>query len=292
MQTKVTIIIAFLSLTAGSLTAQFSGGFVAGMNFSKLSGPSETDAAGNNLEENTFKTGFHVGGRFSYKFTEAFGLRGEVLYSQKGSDFKYDGESYFVFLTEDEDLIFSTGTRNTNLRIVNSYVEIPAMAFLRLGRLEIGGGGYFAYLFRSTATGNLNYRGVSASGSTIEPFDISLDFNYFTDGFERTDIGETQPVIVDGEVVQVPTVIGSQYEVLVEPEDRLFQRTDFGLIGNLAVYLNQGLFLGFRVNYGLVDLTKTERDISRKMLDENNRPIFRDDFDRNLTLQASIGFGF
>ena len=292
MQLKTTSLVALLLFIAAALPAQFSGGFIAGMNFSRFDGPSEMDDSGNNLEDNTFKTGFHVGGRFSYKFTDAFGLRAEVLYSQKGTDYKYDGQSYFVFLTDDEELIFSNGTRNTTLRIVNSYLEIPAMAFVRFGRLEIGGGGYFAYLFRATASGNLNYRGVSESGSVIEPFDISLDYNYFTDGFERTDIGETQPVLVDGEVVQVPTVIGAQYEVLVEPEDRLLNRIDFGLIGNLAVYLNQGLFIGFRVNYGLVDLTKTERDISRKMLDANNRPIFLDDFDRNLTLQASIGFGF
>ncbi|MCB0615727.1 MAG: PorT family protein, partial [Phaeodactylibacter sp.] len=60
----------------------------------------------------------------------------------------------------------------------------------------------------------------------------------------------------------------------------------------LAFYLNQGLYVGLRVNYGLSDLTRTERDVSRKELDDSNNFIFREDKDRNLTLQASVGFSF
>lgn len=289
MQKIILSVITVLGLASVNLHAQFSGGFVAGMNFSKISGPSETDAGGNKLEDNSFKTGFHLGGRFSYSFSETFGVRGELLYSQKGTEYRYDGTSYWAFLDEDDKiLIHQGGKRNTVLKVVNNYLEIPAMAYLRLGRLEIGGGGYFAYLFRSTGSGDLTYGSPSIEPS---PINVALDFNYFNDSFERIDIGETQDVLVDGVPARTPVVIGAQYDLLVEPEDGLYRRTDFGLIGNLAIYLNQGLFLGFRVNYGLQDLTKTERDVSRQMLGNNNQPIFRDDFDRNVTLQASIGFG-
>lgn len=281
-----------LLLSATQGYAQLSGGFVAGMNFSRFSAPSETDDNGQDLEEYQFKSGFHVGGRFNVKVAEMAGFRAELLYSQKGTEYTYNGQSYWVFRTDQEENIFSTGTRQTTLKIVNHYLELPLQAYVRIGRLEIGGGGYLSYLVSSTGSGELTYDGVSENGFIIAPFSVTLDFNYFKDTFKRTDIGETQPVEVEGQMLQVPEVIGAQYHVLTEPEDRLFRRWDYGLIGNMALYLNQGLHLGFRLNYGLQDLTREERDISRTALDENNRPVFRDDFDRNLTLQASIGFSF
>lgn len=272
------------------LRAQFSGGVIAGMNFSKLSGPSEVDANGNELEKSTFKPGFHIGARFRYSFAEAFGVRAELLYSQKGSDYTYDGASYWIFQPSRGGTVYASGTRFTTIRIVNSYLEVPLMAYLRLGRIEVGGGGYFAYLLRSTGNGEVRFQGATERGSPIDPFTVTLDFNYFDDLFPKDD--NTQPVTVDGLIAQVPKSAGAHYETLLNRDENLFLRPDYGLIGNLAVYLNSGLAVSFRMNYGLQDLTRTEDDVARARLDANKQPVFRDDFDRNLTLQASIGFSF
>jgi hypothetical protein len=287
------ILFLFLLLFPAAIGhTQLSGGFVAGMNFSRFSGPLEMDGRGRDLEEFKFKTGFHVGGGLNLRMTEMAGFRVELLYAQKGTEYTYSGPSYWVFTTGQGKDIFSTGTRKTFLKIVNHYLELPLVAYARIGRLEFGGGGYFSYLISSTGTGDLTYDGVIESGFIIAPFSIVLDFNYFSDPFEQTGMEETQSVQVGGQAVQVPESIGAQYEVVSVPNERLFRRWDYGLIGNLALYLNQGLHLGFRLNYGLQDLTREERDISRAELDADNRPIFRNDFDRNVTLQVSIGFSF
>lgn len=276
-----------------AVDAQFSGGFIAGMNFSKFVGPLETDDQGNEVESFAYKTGFHLGGRFSYRFNDFFGLRTELLYSQKGTDYSFDGQSYWIFVDlVREQLLYSQGQRRTVRKTVSNYLEVPLMGYLRFGRLEISGGAYAAYLFRGTATGEVTYEGVSEGGNAIDPFTIAIDLNYFTDGFERTDIGETQPVFVDGDVIQVPVSIGARYEELVEPSEGFLNRFDYGVIGGIAVFLNQGLNLGFRVNYGLQDLTRDSSDVSKVRLDENKNFILRNDFDQNLTLQASIGFSF
>ncbi len=286
------LLMLWLSLPPALVFAQFSGGIIAGMNLSKLIGPSEVDASGDELEDYSFKTGFHLGGRFNYRFTDAFGLRGELLYSQKGATYSYDGTSYWVFQDEAGQLLYSTGNRNTDLKIVNNYLEVPIMAFYQLGPVEFSGGAYFSWLFRSTGSGELRYSGVSENGNPIDEFTISLLFNYYSDNFQPINAEDTQPVEVDGDIIQVPEVIGAQYDLITEPEDRLFKRFDYGLIANVAVYLNEGLFIGGRLNYGLADITRTERDVSRYQLDENKQAIFRDDADRNLTLQISLGFSF
>ncbi len=286
------VIILSFGITT-TVEAQFSGGFIAGMNFSKFVGPLETDGQGNEVESFAYKTGFHVGGRFSYRFNDIFGLRSELLYSQKGTDYSFDGQSYWIFVDlVREQLLYSRGQRRTVRKTVTNYLEVPMMAYLRFGRLEISGGGYAAYLFRGTASGEVTFDGVSEGGNAIDPFTIAINLNYFTDGFERTDIGETQPVIVDGDIIEVPVSIGARYEELVKPSEGFLNRFDFGLIGGISVYLNRGLNLGFRVNYGLQDLTRNSTDVSKVRLDENNNFILRNDFDRNLTLQASIGFSF
>ena len=291
---KMTIrlfLILWLSLPAASASAQFSGGIIAGMNFSKFIGPYEMDN-GVELEEYSFKTGFHLGGRFNYRFTEEFGLRAELLYTQKGATYSYDGTSYWVFQDASGELVYSTGNRNTNLKIVDNFLEIPLMAFYQIGPVEFSAGGYFAWLFRSTGSGELRYSGVSENGNPIDEFTVSLLFTSYSAEFQPINASDTQPVEVDGEVLQVPEVIGAQYDLITEPEDRLFKRFDYGLIAGAAVYVNQGLFIGARFNYGLADLTRTDRDVSRKELDENNQAIFLDNFDRNLTLQLSLGFSF
>ncbi|MBK8853482.1 MAG: hypothetical protein IPN10_05035 [Saprospiraceae bacterium] len=50
--------------------------------------------------------------------------------------------------------------------------------------------------------------------------------------------------------------------------------------------------MGLRYDYGLTDLTNDRMDPSRKSLDENDEFIFKNDFDRHISLQISLGFRF
>ena len=113
--------------------------------FSK-SFPSEVDSKGNDLEKNTFSSGFHIGGMITMKLNSVAGLRAEILYSQRGTDYKYQGESYFRLFTESGAVASSRGTRYTTLRVTNTYVDLPLSAYLRLGRIELSAGGYGSFM--------------------------------------------------------------------------------------------------------------------------------------------------
>lgn len=289
---RLPIVLFFAILGFFPLTAQeFSAGFRAGINFASISGPSEMSSTGSELEDYKFSNGFHVGATVNYFFNDYFGLRAELLYSQKGGDYNYNGESFWILYTEDDEPLYLTGSRNTSLSITNSYIDIPLMAVGRYGRVELSGGLNFGILVSSRGSGELVFNGQTASGTPVDPFTIALEFNYFDDTFRRTDIDEVDIRDIDGQTVEIPRTLGANFQEL-EGDQKLFNTLDLGLIGGLAFFLNQGLYVGIRVNYGLSDLTKTESDPSRRTLDEDNNLIFRDDKDRNLTLQASVGFSF
>jgi hypothetical protein len=282
---------AALGLSA-ALPAQFSAGFVAGMNFSQISGPSEMSDNMQELEKNTFKSGFHVGARFNYAFSRAFGVRAELQYSQKGTDYTYDGQSYWVFVTSQNRRIFSTGQRTEVTRVVFNGLETPLLAYARAGKLEIGAGAYLNLIFRAAGTGELRYRGISEQGATIDPFTIALDINYFNADAGDGPFSGAQTVFVDGEPISLPTTLGGNFSPLTGITETLYNRFDNGLIGHLAYYLNQGFSLGLRLNYGLSNLTRMDGDVAAARFSPERQPVFRDDFDRNVTLQASIGFNF
>lgn len=292
---KLIILALFLSLGAcPPLHAQFSGGFIAGVNLSRFDGPPERNAQGEALEEYQFSTGFHLGARFKYRFNQYFSLQSELLFSQKGSEFRFDGPSYWVFIIDEQTREVSTGNRNTSLSITNNYIEIPLMAAARLGRLELTGGAYAAVLVTSRAEGQLTYSGVTPAGAEVPPFSVELEFNFFDEDAEPSGFDDTFSVQAsNGQIFELPRSIGSEYEpVIGEDADDPYRRFDYGLVGGLSLYLNQGLFVGLRANYGLSDLSEDNRDISRVSLDENDQAILREDDDRNLTLQLSIGFSF
>ena len=289
---RLSLLLLLAILGCFQLAAQeFSGGFRAGINFATIDGPLEVSDSGSDLEEYKMSTGFHVGATANLKFNDYFGLRAELLYSQKGADYNYNGQSFWILYTEDDQPIYATGDRNTTLSITNSYIDIPFMAVGRYGRVEISGGASLGFLVSSRGSGELTFSGQTAAGSTVDPFTVVLDFSYFDDTFRRTDIDDVEIRDIDGKTVKIPKTLTTNFQELEGKQD-LFKTIDLGLIGGLAFYLNQGLYVGLRVNYGLSDLTKTEQDPSRKELNEDNNLIFRDDKDHNLTLQASVGFSF
>jgi hypothetical protein len=288
MRQKVILLILCSFSLMASHAQEFSAGFRAGLNFSTFDAPSETDADGGNLEEYKLGSGFHVGGMANLKFTDEFGLRGELLYSQKGVAYNYTGLSFWVLPTVDGGQLIATGDRATVLSITNSYIDIPIMAVGRFGRIEVSGGFSTGFLVSSRGSGELKFSGNTSDGSTVAPFTVALDFNYLQG---REDVGEVELRDIAGKTVEIPKTLGAYYEEL-ENSERLFNTLDVGLIGGVAFFVNEGLFMGLRVNYGLSDITKTDRDFSRQSLDEDNNYIPQEDTDRNLVLQASVGFSF
>ncbi len=269
------------------------GGFKAGINFASIDGPSLLDADGNELEEFNYTAGFHVGASVNVNLTDYFGVRGEVIYGQKGAEYNFSGDAFFPFYNEDlSNVVFGAGERNSILSITNTYLEIPLSAFIRFGRLELSGGMSFAYLVSSSLTGEVTFSGATERGSVIDPVIVVVDGSFLNaSGFNPDNAGEVTLRTINGQPFLVPEQIGAYYE---NPNvDRpLFNRFDAMVQAGAAFYLNQGLFISFKGYYGLTDITRNEEDYVVSILGNDQELIFSEDDDRNFTLQASVGFFF
>lgn len=274
-----------------SMAQEVSAAFKAGINLSRFSGPSEVNSNGDELEKNSFATGFHIAGGVNVRFTDLFGMRAELMYSQKGVEYTFDGDSYWIFYPTEETEIHSNGTRSRVLSISNTYIDLPIIGYIRYGRVELSAGASIGALVSSRGQGEVIYSGQTVGGEAVDPFTIALDFNYFKDDLQRTDAGESENRLIQGKSVKIPKNVGANYAVF-GPEEKLFNALDIGLVAGASFFLNDGLYVGFRLNYGLTDVTDEKKDVAIVALDENRDFITRDDFDRNVSMQMSVGFSF
>ena len=279
---KILILCASLTLLALPLTAQeFSGGFKAGLNFSNFNGetlPNETYS---------WNTGFHIAATFFYSITDLFGLKGELMYSQKGVKYNYEGPSYFAFYNNNGARQILTGTRRTDISIANSYMDIPVLAYFRLGRVELEAGINGSFLIGSRGSG-----GITFEGSGVERFTTSAEFGFLTDDTATPTLDPSGKfVLIQGAQYIQPERIGAYYES-ADDKARRFNRFDVGLNAGASFFLNSGLYVGIRANYGLLDVTNAKQDIDPTVEGPNETFVTRDDEDKNISLQASVGFRF
>ena len=232
---------------------------------------------------------------FKYKITRDFGLESGLYYHQMGSQYEYDGDSYFIFRDLNNQFSYGVGNREESIEITNGYIQIPFLAYYRPTKMfEFSLGAYMGLLVSSNGqSGEIIFRdGVSAeTGEPIDPLRVTLGYKYLKD-----DPGEykgiaTRTIDVDGETLVIPRTFGAYY-TFTELEDNLFRTLDFGLSAGVKIYLNQSLFIGTQAFYGLSDITSGNTDFSRIRLDEANEFIFLDDKDTNLSFQVSVGFAF
>lgn len=293
---KIIIIALILCTFQISGQAQSWGfGFKVGLNTSGVIGPSEQNAAGENLE--TFGTigGFQVGGLVQLKVNKYFGLQTEVLFSQKGSDYKFEGESFETFTNNIGAVIQTTGDRKRLINATNGYINVPLIAYVNITRnLNFGLGGYMDILVSSSASGESSYlNGVLANNSgDVSDFLVDYSFNYSKDEAKGlpTTAGSTT-VLVGSENIVIPSSEGAYYNFDTK-DGNFYNPLDFGLVANLGWRFNNGLRFDLRANYGLTDVTNNFYDVSLAEKDANGKGLARTDFDRSVSYQLTIGFGF
>ncbi len=262
-------------------------GVRAGLNYSWFSGPLEVN------EDYSRSNGFHFGLNYSYYFNDYIGLRLELLYTQKGTKQTYLGDTYAVIRRLSER-IYDNGFTDYELDVSNAYLSIPIIASLQLTKkIEIFGGVSVDFLIGPTGRGRVDYI------SNTDPDGIfyiqSFEHNYNSDLAAQASqlSGEIIALIVEGERLDIPRIVGAYYNLNdVEKDGNRFRRTDFSLEAGLNYFLNTGFFIGGSFSYGLVDLTRSEVDVALGELNSDNSYIFRDDYDRQLSLNFSIGFRF
>ncbi|MEL7022006.1 MAG: porin family protein, partial [Bacteroidota bacterium] len=273
--------------------AQFSYGFKAGLNFSQLAGASEQNPQGEDLEEFNSVTGFHIGALFNYTFIDAFRLRGELMFSQKGTAYIYDGSSYRDFVDADGIAFSTQGNRRTVLNATNSYIDVPVSAVVRLGDLELSAGPSLGFLVNSVASGEIAYDVMDSNGEIIASSATLLDYNYTRD--EATapaiDVSTTTTFDINGRIAVLPEAEGAYFEYN-STSDAFYNRLDVGLHAQLAYFINTGLFIAARFNYGLSDATNDFYDRSLQTRNADGSFVERTDSDANRSLQLSLGFSF
>lgn len=262
-------------------------GFRAGLSFSKIDGPSELGPNNEELEENKLATGFHIGMSINFKFTDIMGLRSELIYSQRGNDYTYNGPSYYLLGRNTLQSVILRGNRNQTINLSNSYLDIPLLGYYKFGYFELSAGLNTGILLSSTAGGNIVFDGTTPLMNTLPTLEINLNYNYKKDGAGQS-FEDTQEIVVDGRPYDVPEIVGAYYEYPVKDKD-LYKTLDFGLTAGVAYFLNEGLYLSAKYIHGLGDVDRNFYDVA---LFTDGTIVQRADTNKSTSWQFSIGFSF
>ena len=281
-------------------------GIKTGLTFAQINGPSENVGTGD-LEEWSRGTGFQIGATFSYELNPRMGINSELLFTQRGGNYIFGqgddqgGPSYYEFVDDGvSDVAF--GERRVVLSVVNSYIDIPLMFYYRIGdALELSVGGYVGFLITSRADGELVFdseqiQNNSAGQSQFTNENrmiIRLDYDYNRDtptsGVDSDLINTLQVVRFNGTNYQVPSIQNAYHEL--DNGGQRYNGFDAGLNFGGALTFGRGLILGLRFNFGLVDVTDDEIDVSYTEINGTSN-VFRSDNDRNRSFELSLGFRF
>ncbi len=262
-------------------------GIRAGLNWSKFDGPLE------NGESYDYNQGFHFGINYGYRFTNKFMVRAELLYIQIGSKNKYFGDSYYKIYPPNKTTVYEKGNLDLKLDISNAYINIPLVAAYQINsKFEIFGGASVNFLVNPVGRGQLRFESFENADGIV--FRQSLDYQYYNDNAQEGRAANTNiAILVDDERVDLPRYAGAYYQYSeVQKTGSLFNWFDASLVGGLNFFFNRGFYTGITLNYGLTDVTNNEMDVSRSALADDNKFIYRDDRDINLSAQISLGFRF
>lgn len=285
--------------------------FRVGLNAPRFLGPSEKGADGSDLEDFSSFTGFHVAGGVVFKLLDHYGFKAELMYTQKGSRYSYNGPSTYIFTaSRSGEYATAVGTRTISQRVNNSYLEIPVTGYMKYGKFELNAGVSVSFLAGSGAVGDMVFSGISAINNEQVEIAALVNHNYKKDRLEFTqNILSFQPefyneITVDGQQVLLLTEETAYAQwtdadafngVFGKPEVRLDEKVyrglDFAINAGVSYYISPGLFFGFTASYGLRDVTNPYFEYSYSESQGLNR-VERSDTDRNFVLMGSVGFSF
>lgn len=299
MSRNLRLLLFFLILL--SATSAFGQGFNvgirAGIGQNTFLGSVEEDYG----EGYGFSGGFHFGLNFQLNFSELVGWRSEIVYNQMGSSYNLDTpEGYYIFapdpLQARNTNIIIRDTSQISLTHSNAYLQFPQTFHFNVGdKLELFAGGYFGFLLSPVATGSIVFGG--PNGTQEHSFRQGLNFNYFGDDanteFEfGQNTGRDILLRADGWDSTIRSIANSYTYQQFKQDDSRFFSIDYGLIAGASYYVNRGLYIMGRLEYGVKDITRNSVDYSFARVNNNETPILSNDSDKNLGIYISIGFKF
>ncbi len=306
---SITLLFSFTA-TQAQEAGDFMVGIKAGLNFASILGPKEKDSAGGNVESGAAITRFHLGPTFKYAITDKNGLMLEVLYSQKGEKYVYDGEAYYLLSQQGFNSTFLfEGDRTESININNGYLDVPLMFYYKAtGSISLYGGGYVGFLLNSTGSGQLTFdadeKKFNGVQTNLLPIRTELDHNYGTDEAGVSNENSiSSPVFnqsIAGGVEQFgsftyPSVTGA-YTDFDTKDGNFYNSLDAGVVAGVEFRFDTGLVFGLRGTYGLMDVTNNFYDYSKVAPTDgaigDYSPVSREDKDVNFNIQLQIGFEF
>lgn len=291
---RVLLISFFTVVSLGVVAQGYNVGIRAGLGQNKFSGPTERG------ESFKLAGGFHFGINFQWNFNDIIGLRSEVVYNQTGSGYELDvDDGYYVFTPVNSGLanIIIRDSSNINMDHSNAYIQLPQTVHIRVNqKFEIFAGGYVGFLVSPVGSGTQLFGGTK--GAQEHSFLQGLNFKYASDD-ENTRLGDfinpASPLIeirANGIDVDVRAFENSYDYQSFNTADNRFLSIDYGLVLGGTYYLNRGLFVMGRVEYGAKDITRNSADYSFTDVNDDETPIFNNDNDKNLGFYLSLGFKF
>lgn len=297
MRLKYLAFFVFTLFFAQSIDAQMHFGIRAGLNYSKFLGPSEEDV----VDEFNVSGGFHFGLNFLYDLNEFVSIGTELTYTQNGSKQKYQGDSYYVFNTETNNRFVVRDSSVINMNYSNAYIHIPLTINVRtLEKWEFYGGGYINFLVSPLGTGSWRFgtSNISDTERLYHTFDQGQDHRYGSDQagqFNARSAGIN--LQVNNQIISLPSLVGGYYLFPSGIDDptkpgKRFATIDVGLTAGINYFINRGLYIGLRGEYGLSDLTNNDVDYSYKDVNADGSLIFKEDKDTHFGINVSLGFRF
>lgn len=281
---KLIVGLVILLSVSAAYGQDWGGGFRAGLNYNTF--------AGDKLDNESYdpNTSFHIGIIVKRYFTDLFGIQGEFLYTQRGAKYNFSGPSKLFVQNRNDATQMSllSGERRMRYNVTNDYLEFPLLGFARVGPIEFSAGFSFGFLIGSFAGGTLTF---DSDQPPVDVFDQELNFRFLNDKAGKISLGvDTKMIRVNNQNYAIASQLGA-YTELESAEKNFFRGIETSLMAGLAVYINKGLFLLVRGNYGLNDATNDEVDINFNSF-EGNYPSIEAKSIHQLSVQVSIGFSF
>lgn len=293
---KNTVFTAVILTIGFQLQAQIDVkfGFRAGMTIANMLTDSvEYDADGNSLENYRPTGKISVGATVMVPFNDNIGVTGEVLFSQKGSRYRFEADNSYLTLPS-QSLTFQGHKRIVSINITNNYVEVPVLFYAQAfnNRLHFEFGPSISILASSRALGIIKYGVIDDDNPNPEDFlEIGMNHRYLSDEAGAVASETLREGRLDQTTIQYPASIGGYY-FFDEKDGPKFSVLDFGLNVGMSLYFTEGLRVGGRFYYGLTDVSNDVYDVRQTSLDANRNFISRSDFDRNIGIQLFVGLQF
>jgi len=290
---RISIFAALCTLISLSGEAQsYNIGIRAGLNQSKLTGPVDPNFG----EKRGLSGGFHFGVNFQWNFNEIIGIRSEVLYTQAGGTYEMESPNgFYVFDLPNAPSFVLRDTSRVKLEMSNAYIQFPQTLHVKVSeKIELFAGAYVGLLINPVATGTIEFGGPNFTQE--HSFIQGLNFNYFSDRDPQNGFFNrgTAPILirVQGQDDDIPSIVNSQDLWNNGAASSRFLSVDYGLIGGATYYINRGLYVMGRVEFGGRDITRNSTDYSFKEVNDSGALVYDSEKNKHLGIAVSLGFRF